>query len=133
MERVTGLGGVFFKAADPKALVQWYVTHLGIETDPDGCVTFKWGPKAPVGSGGAEIQGITVWSAFAASTTYFAPSPKQFMLNYRVRDIAAMIAQLRAAGIDVTDAKDDPGFGLFAWLSDPEENRIELWQPPEGM
>lgn len=133
MERVTGLGGVFFKAADPKALVQWYVTHLGIETDADGYVTFKWGQNAPVGLGGAEVQGSTVWNPFAATTTYFAPSPKEFMLNYRVRDMAAMITQLRAAGIEVSDAKDEPGFGLFAWLMDPEENRIELWQPPEGM
>ncbi len=133
MERVTGLGGVFFKADDPKALVEWYVTHLGIETDAHGYVTFKWGPSALFGSGGAEVSGSTVWNPFAASTTYFAPSPKPFMLNYRVRDMGAMIAQLRAAGIEVTDAKDEPGFGSFAWLSDPEENRIELWQPAEGM
>lgn len=118
MERVLGIGGVFFKANDPKALGAWYAEHLGIPVDP----TY----------GGAifEGEGQTVWTPFAADTQHFAPSEKPFMLNFRVKDLRAMLAQLRAGGVIVDDKVDESEFGAFGWFMDPEGNRVELWQPP---
>ena len=120
MERVTGIGGVFFKARDPKALVAWYRDHLGVPVDEHGNVTFATredpGPS-------------TVWAPFAADTSYFAPSTASFMINYRVRDLTAMLAQLRAAGASVDDKIMDEPYGRFGWVMDPEGNRVELWEP----
>ena len=118
MERVLGIGGVFFKAKDPKALAAWYAEHLGLEIDPSFGGTMFSG------------DGQTVWSLFAADTKHFAPSDKPFSINYRVRDLRAMLAQLRAGGVTVDDKIDDSEFGVFGWCMDPEGNRIELWQPP---
>jgi predicted enzyme related to lactoylglutathione lyase len=117
MERVLGIGGVFFKAKDPKALGAWYAKHLGVPIDDS--------------YGGAMFsgEGQTVWSPFAADTQHFAPSEKPFMINYRVRDVRAMIAQLRDAGVTVDDKIVDSDYGVFGWLLDPEGTRIELWQP----
>lgn len=114
MEKVTGIGGIFFKASDAKALGSWYQANLGIDVDP------QWG--------GAMLEN-TVWSVFPASTEHFAPSKQPFMINYRVDDLDAMLAQLRAAGVTVEDRVDDTEFGRFGWALDPEGNRIELWQP----
>jgi predicted enzyme related to lactoylglutathione lyase len=127
MEKVTGIGGVFFKAKDPKALGEWYARHLGIDVQEWGGAAFSWGEgseDAPSGS--------TAWSLFAADTKYFEPSTAPFMLNYRVRDLDAMLAQLRAAGARVEDRVDDSDFGRFGWAMDPEGNRFELWQPVAG-
>lgn len=122
MERVTGIGGIFFKARDPAALGAWYEKHLGVKIDwPTGSV-FKW-----------EAPGSTVWSAFAAETTYLTPGTASFMINYRVNDLAAMLEQLRAGGVEVDPKSgEDSEFGKFGWCVDPEGNRIELWQPPPG-
>jgi predicted enzyme related to lactoylglutathione lyase len=122
MERVTGIGGIFFKAKDAAALREWYRTHLGIEIDPSygGCA-FAW--REP---------GCTVWSPFSADTTYFAPSLAPFLINYRVRDLDAMLAQLRKAGVQVDEKIEDGPEGRFGWAMDPEGNRFELWQPPQG-
>jgi predicted enzyme related to lactoylglutathione lyase len=120
MEKVLGFGGVFFKARDPKALTAWYRENLGVPAEPDQTYgAFQ--------SAGAEEQ--TVWSAFPENTTYFGSGPASFMFNYRVRDLDAMLAQLRAAGVVVSDEVQDYGFGRFGWATDPEGNRFELWEP----
>jgi predicted enzyme related to lactoylglutathione lyase len=124
MERVTGIGGVFFKASDPDKLKAWYQEHLGVPVNEHGYVVFAWG---------GEARGQTVWSPFAHDTRYFEPSPAPFMVNYRVRDLEAMLAQLRRAGVTVDEKIEDGGeLGKFGWAMDPEGNRIELWQPPPG-
>jgi predicted enzyme related to lactoylglutathione lyase len=126
MRRVTGIGGVFFKARDPKALGEWYRTHLGMNVEDWGGVAFQWADDNPGGSG------TTVWSPFGADTSYFAPSSASFMINYRVEDLHALLATLRAEGCDVDDKIEESEYGKFGWVMDPEGNRLELWQPPEG-
>jgi len=125
MERVQGIGGIFFKAADPKALGAWYREHLGIDVEDWGGSSIRWSAQA-----GADTAS-TVWSPFKADTTYFEPSKASFMVNFRVSDLDAMLAQLRAAGADVQDGLEESDFGRFAWVVDPEGNKIELWEPPE--
>ncbi len=127
MQRVLGIGGIFFKAADPKALAAWYRDNLGVELEPWGGVVFRWsGPHNPSG------VGTTVWSAFPADTKHFAPSASSFMVNYRVADCRAMVEQLRAKGCAVEERIDESEYGVFGWVMDPEGNRVELWQPPQG-
>jgi predicted enzyme related to lactoylglutathione lyase len=124
MERVTGIGGVFFKAQNPEQLTAWYQEHLGITPEEYGSVSFRWRePGRPAGSG------TTVWAPFPQDTTYFAPSMAPFMINYRVANLDAMLAQLRAAGVPVDDHIEDHEYGRFGWAMDPEGNRIELWEP----
>lgn len=120
MERVTGIGGVFFKARDPKALAAWYREHLGIPVDEGQTY------GALVSEGPGEV---TVWSAFPEDTDYFGPGPAALMVNYRVRDLDAMLAQLRAAGAHVDERVEDYDYGRFGWATDPEGNRFELWEP----
>jgi catechol 2,3-dioxygenase-like lactoylglutathione lyase family enzyme len=121
MERVTGIGGVFFKSPDPKALTAWYQRHLGVDPGWEHGAMFKWdGP------------GTTIWSPFSAETTYFAPSRASFMINFRVRDLDKMLAQLRAGGVEVDEKTETSDFGKFGWCMDPDGNRIELWEPPAG-
>ena len=120
MERVTGIGGVFFRSRDPAALARWYADHLGVDIDPvfNGS-SFRW-----------EGSGSTVWAPFPADTDYFGPAEKQWMVNFRVADLDAMLAQLRAKGADVAEETQEmEGVGRFGWVNDPEGNRIELWQP----
>ncbi len=120
MERVTGVGGIFFKSSDPKTLVAWYREHLGLPVDEYGFVTFPTaGDPGP----------CTTWSPFAQDTTYFEPSKASFMLNYRVKNLDAMLAQLRAAGVTVDEKVQDEPYGRFGWAMDPEGNRFELWEP----
>lgn len=119
-ERVLGLGGVFLKAQDPARMAAWYGEALGIEAQDFGGTVYA---QLPVG---ADTDGYTVWSLFAADSTYF-PGPT--MVNFRVRDLDAMLAQLRAVGAEVDDKVEDSDFGRFGWVTDPEGNRIELWQP----
>jgi predicted enzyme related to lactoylglutathione lyase len=120
MERITGIGGVFFKAQDPVALAAWYREHLGVPVEADA----TYGTLASAAAGEE-----TVWSTFPADTEYFSPGSAPFMINYRVRDLDAMLAQLRAAGAVVDERVDDYDYGRFGWASDPEGNRFELWQP----
>lgn len=124
MPRVTGIGGVFFKAKDPKALKAWYRDRLGIEPDPDGYVSFPWREKED-----PERTGYTVWEPFPQDTKYFDPSRAPFMVNYRVDDLAGLLAALRAAGVEVEDRIEELEYGKFAWIADPEGNRLELWEP----
>jgi predicted enzyme related to lactoylglutathione lyase len=127
MQRVTGIGGGFFKSADPKALAEWYRTHLGLEVEAWGGVAFKWvTAENPTGTG------TTVWSPFKADTTYFAPSQASFMINFRVADLHGLLAALRAEGCAVDAKIEESEYGKFGWVMDPEGNRVELCQPPAG-
>jgi catechol 2,3-dioxygenase-like lactoylglutathione lyase family enzyme len=120
MEKVLGIGGFFFRAEDPGALAEWYRRHLGIDPAPGDAEASPWRQQA----------GVTVFAPFDKETDYFGDRGKAFMLNFRVRDLEAMIAQLEAAGIEVRRDPDSPGpIGSFAWLSDPDGNPIELWEP----
>jgi catechol 2,3-dioxygenase-like lactoylglutathione lyase family enzyme len=126
VRRVTGIGGIFFKARDPEALREWYRRHLGLDIQPWGGTTFRWqNPERSEPDGGA-----TVWTIFPATTEYFAPSAAPFMINYRVADLAALLVTLRAEGCDVDERTETSEYGKFGWVMDPEGNRIELWEPP---
>jgi catechol 2,3-dioxygenase-like lactoylglutathione lyase family enzyme len=125
-QRVTGVGGIFWKAADPGALQAWYVQRLGLPLDPGGAMVLSWRD-----SGGA--PGSTVVAPFPADTTYFEPSSATCMLNFRVTDLDAMLAQLRAEGVTVVEGIHEMEFGRFGWIVDPEGNKIELWEPAEGV
>ena len=126
MDRVTGIGGVFFKAKKPKALTEWYRKHLGLPVDAEGKVAFAWREVAdPAG------LGETVWSAFPQETRYFEPSAVSFMINYRVRDLDAVVEALRSEEVEVDPEIEEGEYGRFAWVMDPEGNRIELWEPPK--
>ena len=129
MERVTGIGGVFFRAPDPQRTQRWYVEHLGLPNPMGGdpTVVFTWRERED-----ADRVGSTVWSPFPAETDYFGPRGKSWMLNFRVRDLDAMLAQLRAAGVEVDERIEELPEGRFGWFVDPDGNRVELWQPPEG-
>jgi predicted enzyme related to lactoylglutathione lyase len=116
MERVLGIGGYFLRASDPAALLAWYRECLGLDTDEQGV----W----------HQGDGPTVFATFDPGTDYFGSPEQRTMLNFRVRDLDAMLAQLRAAGADVeAEAQEMEGVGRFGWVTDPEGNRIELWQP----
>ena len=119
MEKVAGIGGLFFRARDPKALALWYQQNLGIAPTPTKEGDTVWEQEA----------GQTVFSAFPQDTKYFGDPNKAWMVNFRVHDVNKMVAQLRGAGIDVKDPEAFPGMGSFARLHDPEGNPIELWQP----
>ena len=127
MKRVTGIGGVFFKAKHPEALGAWYKNHLGIDVQAWGGAAFEW--RTPDNPGGA---GTTIWSLFPADTEHFAPSAASFMVNYRVADLHALLAVLRSEGVRVEDEVHESEHGKFGWVMDPEGNRVELWQPPDG-
>ncbi|MCE9526037.1 MAG: VOC family protein [Planctomycetales bacterium] len=127
MKRVTGIGGIFFKSKDPKALGEWYRTHLGMNVEEWGGVSFPWvTPENPSGTG------TTIWSPFAEDTKYFSPSQASFMINLRVADLHPLLAVLREEGCDVDANFDESEYGKYGWVMDPEGKRIELWQPPEG-
>lgn len=124
MERVTGIGGVFLRAKDPDALQGWYEQYLGLPPDADGCVVFRWSERE------TNANASTVWAPFKEDTDYFGSRDQQAMVNYRVKNLDAMLAQLRAAGATVDDNIEDSEYGKFGWATDPEGNRMELWQPP---
>ena len=126
MKRVTGIGGIFFKAKDPKALGEWYRKHLGIDIQDWGGAVFEWNAE-----GKATVTGVTVWNVFATSE-HLAPSTASFMINYRVADLHALLSLLRAEGCAVDDKVEESEYGKFGWVMDPEGNRIELWEPPVG-
>jgi predicted enzyme related to lactoylglutathione lyase len=128
VERVTGIGGVFFKARDPKSLAAWYQEKLGIALK-DGMQfsLFQWREHED-----STRVGTTVWSLFPASAKYFSPSDATFMINYRVSNLDRMLAQLRASGVRVEPTITEDFNGKFAWAIDPEGNKIELWEPKPG-
>ena len=126
MKRVIGLGGIFFKAKDPKALYEWYRKHLGIESNPDGSGISWRDADHP------EIPGCNVFAIFPADTKYFAPSASSFMLNFRVEKLDELLTALRAEGVEVDPKAEKSDYGNFGWIMDPEGNRIELWEPPKN-
>lgn len=127
MRRVTGIGGIFFKAKDPAALGAWYKQHLGIDVQPWGGAALDWTDEA-----GNPTGGTTAWALAKSDSQQFAPSSAPFMVNYRVADLTALLQALRAEGCTVLDETDDSEYGKFGWVIDPEGNKVELWEPPMG-
>jgi predicted enzyme related to lactoylglutathione lyase len=127
MKRVTGIGGIFIKSSNAQMLRDWYQQHLGINIESWGGTAFRWsGPDNPTG------RGTTAWNIFEAKSNYFSPSAAQFMVNYRVEKLHPMLTALRAEGCQVDDKVDESEYGKFGWVVDPDGNKIELWEPPEG-
>jgi len=124
MKRVTGLGGLFFKSDDPEKLYDWYEKHLGIAR-VQGAVTFNWcDANEPTRSG------MTVWAIFPRDSKYFDPSRAGFMMNFRVADLDGLLEKLQEKGVEIDSHREDSDYGRFAWIMDPDGNRIELWEPP---
>lgn len=128
-KRVTGIGGIFFKASDKATTAQWYREHLGIPVDESwGGAILRWRQDdAP------ERAGSTTWSPFSSDSDYFGKPEQQFMVNYRVADLDAVLAALRDEGVEVLEKIEESEYGRFGWIIDPDGRRVELWQPPEGM
>jgi predicted enzyme related to lactoylglutathione lyase len=122
MEKVTGIGGLFFRAQDPARVRSWYHQHLGVTLTPTGDGQLPWHQEA----------GPSVFEPFPADTSYFGRQENVWMINFRVRDLAAMVAQLQAAGLEVTVDPETYPNGRFARLFDPEGNPVELWEPQDG-
>ncbi len=127
MKRVTGIGGVFFKSNDPSKLKEWYRAHLGIGSEANGEFMFEWREKDD-----PQQIGFTVWSPYPQDTNYFEPSRATFMLNYRVADLDELLAALRNEGVEIVGEIQEYEYGRFAWVMDPEGNRVELWEPPKA-
>ena len=123
MKKVTGIGGIFFKCDDPKKMNEWYAQNLGLPVQSWGTM-FKWRDAED-----PDKESYTVWSPFAADTKYFEPSKKDFMINYQVDDLEALVEQLKADGVTFIDELVDSEYGKFIHLVDPEGNKIELFQP----
>lgn len=127
MQKVTGIGGVFLKAKDAKALAKWYDQHLGIPFGENLYMTFRW-----VNEPDPSVPGSTVFSFFKSDSKYFDPSPSPFMINFRVKDIVALLDQLRKDGVTIAGEMAEEGYGKFAWIVDPEGNKVELWEPVDS-
>jgi predicted enzyme related to lactoylglutathione lyase len=128
MERVTGLGGFFVKCADAKRQIDWYRKHLGLPINEEyGGWNFEWRNAED-----AKQKGMTVFSLFPETTDYFGPGPSRFMFNFRVKDLDGLLAALAAEGVKIDPKREEFEYGRFAWIYDPEGNKIELWEPPEG-
>lgn len=124
MAKVTGIGGVFFKSRnDSAALAAWYHKHLGLPLESWGGAVLRW-PDDSAGDGG-----LTVWTVAAKDSQWFSPSDSPFMINYRVDDLDALLAQLRADGVAVVGGPESHENGKFAWIMDPDGNKVELWEP----
>jgi predicted enzyme related to lactoylglutathione lyase len=126
MARVTGIGGVFLRSSDPKALTKWYAEHLGIKLSDFNGAAFSWSDEVPAGTG------MTAWSAFPAATEYLGEATQQVMIDYRVDDLDALLEELAAKGVWIDPKRDEASYGKFAWIKDCDGNRVELWQPLEG-
>ena len=125
MKKVTGIGGIFFKAKDPKAVNEWYKTHLGFDTTPYG-TSFEWRDIDD-----STKKGLTQWNPFKENTKYFEPSTKDFMINYRVVNIEALVDQLKSEGVTIVDKIEDSDYGKFVHILDLEGNKIQLWEPKD--
>ena len=124
MAKVTGIGGVFFKSTgDSAALAEWYRKHLGMKLEDFGGAILKW----PDDKG--EDQGLTVWSVAKKDSKWFSPSESSFMINYRVDNLDELLEQLRAEGVEIIQGPDSDDNGKFAWIMDPDKNKVELWEP----
>lgn len=127
MKRVTGIGGIFFKAKDAPSLRAWYKLHLGIDVQAWGGAAFDWSDAE-----GNPVAGTTAWTINPQESEQFAPSTASFMVNYRVEDLHALVKALKEEGCNVLEEIVDSEYGLFGWVLDPEGNKVELWQPPEA-
>jgi len=124
MAKITGIGGVFFKSrGDSAALAAWYQKHLGMQLESFGGAILRWPDDK------AEDQGLTVWHIAEKESQWFSPSDSPFMINYRVDNLDEMLAQLRACDVEVIGGPELVENGKFAWIMDPEGNKIELWEP----
>jgi len=123
MKKVTGIGGIFFKCKDPNKVNEWYKKHLGFDTTPYG-TNFEWHQGA-----NPTKKGSTQWSPFAETTKYFEPSTKEFMINYRVENLEALVEQLQIEGVTIVDKIETSEYGKFVHIMDIEDNKIELWEP----
>jgi predicted enzyme related to lactoylglutathione lyase len=126
MQRATGIGGVFLKANNPKALAAWYDKHLGLSFGNNTYLTFTW-----VNEGNPAVPGSTVFSFFKNDTPYFSPSQSPFMINFRVKDLAKLLVTLKQEGVETVGEMLEEGYGKFGWIMDPEGNKVELWEPAE--
>jgi predicted enzyme related to lactoylglutathione lyase len=123
MKKVTGIGGIFFKCKDPNKIKEWYKTHLGLDTHQYGA-SFQWRQADDTSK-----KGSTEWSPFSETTKYFAPSTKDFMINYRVENLEELVEQLKKDGVTITDKIETVEYGKFVHIMDIEGNKIELWEP----
>ena len=123
MKRVTGIGGIFFKCKDPGKMREWYQTHLGLNTNQYGAV-FEWRQATD-----SAKKGFSQWSPFKETTKYFEPSTKDFMINYRVENLKALVEELKKEGVTLTDTMETVDYGKFVHIMDIEGNKIELWEP----
>ena len=123
MKKVTGIGGIFFKSKDPKAINEWYKTHLGFETSPYG-TSFEWRQIDD-----STKKGLTQWNPFEENTKYFEPSTKDFMINYRVDNLEALVEELKKENVTILDKIETYDYGKFVHILDIEGNKIELWEP----
>ena len=123
MKRVTGIGGIFFKAKNPKLITEWYQKHLGLDANPYGA-TFEWYEGQD-----STKKAQTQWTPFAENTPYFAPSSKEFMINYRVENLEVLVTLLKEEGVTIVDEIETYDYGKFVHILDPEGNKIELWEP----
>lgn len=126
-KRVIGLGGVFFKSANPTETMDWYQRHLGIECD-------KWGSKFLWRSANEEVEGVkaTAWSLMPNDTKYYEPSNREFMINYRVANLVELLEDLKNEGVQIIGEMQEYEYGKFAWIMDPDGTKIELWEPIDG-
>lgn len=125
MIKVKGIGGIFFRATDHEEMNAWYRAHLGVPIT-EGCALFKWRNYEDPG-----LEQVTVWSIFPKDSEYFVNPKQEFMVNYIVDSLDQCLEQLRSEGVHVDDKMEESEFGKFGWASDPEGNRIELWEPPK--
>jgi catechol 2,3-dioxygenase-like lactoylglutathione lyase family enzyme len=125
MAKITGIGGVFFKSkSDPAALAAWYQKHLGLPVEASfGGAILRWPDDR------AEDKGLTVWHVAKPDTEWFSPSASSFMINYRVDNLDEMLAHLREAGVEIQKGPESHENGKFAWILDPDQNKVELWEP----
>ncbi|HEY4304969.1 MAG TPA: VOC family protein [Gemmatimonadaceae bacterium] len=124
MAKVTGIGGIFFKSTgDHAALAAWYQKHLGVPLEQFGGAIFRWPNDT------AEDKGLTVWHVAKSTSKWFAPSDASFMINYRVDDLDEMLDDLRDAGVEIVNGPESHENGKFAWIMDPDGNKVELWEP----
>ena len=124
MAKITGVGGVFFKSkGDGAALAEWYRKHLGMQLESFGGAILRWPDDK------AEDHGLTVWSVASNNSQWFSPSNSSFMINYRVDDLGGLLEQLRAGGVEVIQGPESAENGKFAWIMDPDGNKVELWEP----
>jgi predicted enzyme related to lactoylglutathione lyase len=123
IKKVTGIGGIFFKCKNPAKMREWYTIHLGLNTNQYGAV-FEWRQATD-----SSKKGFTEWNPFEDSTTYFEPSTKDYMINYRVADLGALVAELKKEGVTIVDTIQTYDYGKFVHILDVEGNKVELWEP----